>query len=490
MNCARRKEILISVIAALNFAFLLGSADLAQGRKTAGQTLHASGRQKEILNKINFISVYTVVNGQSRIVNFRQRDLYSGKPLEIKGYVTGVVVLCNDQVKAQLNNTPMSKILREKDGTLICRYFGPLKSRGLLSPYLHSISSKTTTGNVNNEKCAPNFLPGGYSYFPKVLGDGVCSEDHFAIVVKKGANSLEIPVRQQSSKRIATLWGNRKSISFHFQGNSADLTPIIDLNDRLQTIAQGIWSAENKFNLDLTTRIHLIDYNKICNAITCEGTKDIWFYIKTLREEPLRELKVIAEHESMHLLVNLLGLTDNTELLIHFADLKGYDIFSRERFLLMTRGLILSEEYENTKENAIFFAFIDERNFLRGMKGGHSHQNPDEFCASFIHSLMYAERLGSNLDRPLILHDRCQPHFLTQEEKMAVLRKYIKTLDILSHAVAIRPHSSSGAVNLRNILQQIHTKAIHEQVRRTTRLSPENARVGVSPACCALMNNN
>ena len=202
----------------------------------------------------------------------------------------------------------------------------------------------------------------------------------------------------------------------------------------------------------------------------------------------MAELKVIAEHEALHLLVNLLGITDNTDLLAHFADLKGFDTFSRERFLLITKGIILPENHEENKEDGKFFAFIDERNFLQGMKGGHSHQNPDEFCASFIHSLMYVDGLLKNLARPLIMNGCSQPYYLTQIEKRGILKDYLNTLDILARAVAGRKKTEESFDKVNEVLEQIYFKAKCEQERCEIRkLIPKDGTTGFSPTCFTLL---
>ena len=111
-----------------------------------------------------------------------------------------------------------------------------------------------------------------------------------------------------------------------------------------------------------------------------------------------------------------------------------------------------------------FFSFINERNFLQGMKGGHSHQNPDEFCTSFLHSLMFVEGLSKNLDRPLALKDREKPHFLNEEEKQNVFKEYVRTFDILSRLIS--KETSDRMIRIRPFLDtQLQAKRESEAAR-------------------------
>lgn len=453
--------------------FLLPAAGIfpqgsgAPGDSLVGSEACAFSRRDSILEKINLLALYTVVGGKRHIMTYQKEDLRSGRGLEVEGYVSGVVVLCNDLVEANLDGIRMSRIRENQDGTLVCKYFGPLRSAKSIFPYIDQVISRAPATAVQRGKDTPKYLLGGYSYFPKVLGSAVSGKDRFVICLKKGDAWARIPVRQQDRTTYTFRQGTGEEMIFRYRGNSLEdrFDEIPDLRQRLAAVCDGIRSVENRFDLDLVTRVNLVDYEEIRNAVTQEGGKEIWFYIRAIEEEPLAELKTIAEHETLHLLVDRQEFADSGELLEHFADLKGFDILSYERFMLITRGVVPEMDGRNPKEDTVFFAFINERNFLEGMKGGHSHQNPDEFCTSFLHSLMFVERLEENLDRPLDLVGHQTPYFLSSEEKGMVLDAYIKTIDILQRSVSHK-ETLSGAGRVRSLLENAHFRT-----RRTLKKS-------------------
>jgi hypothetical protein len=418
-------------------------------------------QEEAILENISFLALYTVEKGKMRCLYYRKEDLRPGQDLVVNGYVSGVVVLSNQEVEACIGNMPMSRIRENEDGTLTCRHFGPLDSMGAIFPYIQSIPQRKPAEIEQTRTSSSKYLFGGYSYFPKVLGAGVSPEEGVFISLKKGEASVQILVRQRKDCTIFKFQPDTsEEIPFRYQGTT--LThhfPVEgELRQRLIAVSEGIRSVENRFEVDLVSRVNLLDYEEIHNAVTCKGEKEIWFYLKALREEPLDELRTIAEHETLHLLVDLKGFADEGELREHFADLKGFGMFSYERFMLITRG-ILREGQQSLNKDAIFFAFLSERNFLEGMKGGHAHHNPDEFCTSFLHSLMFLEQLTPNLDRPLALQNHRKPHLLTPKEKQNVLKDYIKTLDILARSVSPEKEAFKCFEKICSILQQAHFQA-------------------------------
>jgi hypothetical protein len=420
--------------------------------------------QETVLEKINVLALYAVQGGKAHTLFYSKEDLRSGDELVVEGYISGAVVLCNDEVAAYLGGLPMSRIRENDDGTLLCKYFGPLDSLKSILPYIESVSS---TEGVETSTGSAKYLFGGYSYFPKVPGTSVSPKDQFFISLKKGDASIQFSIRQQASRTVFQFEpGTGKEISFQYQGTSiADhFAEEAELQKRLIAVSEGIRSVEKWFNMDLVTRVNIVDHEGIHNAVACEGETEIWFYIKALREEPHEELKAIARHETLHVLVDRQGFARNGELRAHFADLKGFDTFSNERFMLITGGVVLGEARKNENENVHFFSFINERNFLQGMKGGHSHQNPDEFCTSFFHSLMFVEGLRKNLDRPLALKDREKPHFLNEEEKRNVLKEYVRTFDILSRLIG--KETSDRMIRIRPFLDtQLQAKRESEAAR-------------------------
>jgi hydroxypyruvate reductase len=61
--------------------------------------------------------------------------------------------------------------------------------------------------------------------------------------------------------------------------------------------------VEAAFQTDLVNQVHLIDMNERNNALTSEGSSSIWFYIETVLNPSLEELRRMAAHETLHQLV-------------------------------------------------------------------------------------------------------------------------------------------------------------------------------------------
>ena len=155
--------------------------------------------------------------------------------------------------------------------------------------------------------------------------------------------------------------------------------------------------------------------------------------------EPLDQLTGMAAHESLHVYVNIKGLAEDGDVRQLFADLKGYDEFSEERFMTTAMGVVPPQSARAGDDRELFFAFIDERNFLDGMTGGHSRDNIEEFCVSLFHSMMFLERFEQNLDHSLSVPGMTkQGHFLTLEEKAAITESYVGAVQVMSEALKER----------------------------------------------------
>ena len=459
---------------------LLGAALSTPNLSLAAVTPVAAAPPPGLLDTVKLLVLYTVRDGEGHALVYQRQDLQPGQPLTVKGYVAGVLVLCKDSVKVCLNGDRMSRIYANGDGTLSCKNFGSLRPMNSINPYIESADLKRKAGPGSTEPGASKYLFGGYSCFPSILGSGVSSRDQFSISLEKGGAAVQIACRQQGDRTLLKLpVSPGKTIPVRVQDDSlVEQFTAGDLKQRLDAIVAGIRSVESRFGLDLAAGINLVSYDRISNAMTCEGDPDIWVYAGLLKEESLTELKAIAEHETLHLLTNRLGCA--ALLREQFADLKGYDAFSRERFLLLTRDIVPRTPGKNPRENRNFFAFINERHFLIGMQGGHSQQNPDELSASFLHTLMYVDRLKTNLDRPLALPGRQQPRFLSQEEKQGVMREYLKTLEILRRGLTRESRCVEDAAKVGRVLDRVEREA-RRQVRPDQELV-DTARVSRNDA--------
>lgn len=369
-----------------------------------------------LTEKVRMVKLYTVHQGKALNRVLGVEELQSGR-VEVSGYVTGVLVLANSEMKAQVDGQNMSKIRSNGDGTYSIKYFGKVGSHEIgVTPFNSYYQKK------GEDHRAQGHLE-GYSLFPRVVGDAVSPNPSFQIALRGGDASATFSVQQRG---YDTFQPPRGSVEFQYLGERLDKhMQTADFQARLNAITEGIRAVEQLFRAEnLVERVKILDYEKVHNAVTCEEKNDIWFYINTFLGEPVEELRTIAQHEALHILVDRKRFAKDSLIRELFADLKGYEILSRERFMLITRG---AAPGDSAQGNSDFFSFIDEKNFIPGMKGGHSSQNVDEFCTSFLHTLMYVENLRENLDRPLKSDDG-RARVMNPRKKEEILSAYLRTL--------------------------------------------------------------
>jgi hypothetical protein len=209
-----------------------------------------------------------------------------------------------------------------------------------------------------------------------------------------------------------------------------------DFDARLDAVSNGIDLVESAVGCTLVERVKIVDLDNPRGAAACDGSSDIWLYANAFLNESIDELSTISSHEALHILVDRLGLVKDSEVRELFASLWGYDEFSRERFDIVVSGLVPLTDPDAAPYNGAFFAFIDERNFLDPMKGGHSHESLEEFCVSLLHSLIYSDRLLGNLERPIELDGPGdESRALSADEREFIIENYFGAVRTLLQAL-------------------------------------------------------
>jgi hypothetical protein len=138
----------------------------------------------------------------------------------------------------------------------------------------------------------------------------------------------------------------------------------------------------------------------------------------------------MAEHETLHIFIDRQGYARQIALRGLFSDLHGFQPLSLERFSIVSLGKLPPGVILSTGKTSPLFAFINERNFIPGMSGGHAGDNLDEFCASFLHALLYIDQLPKNIDKSeLVMADGSLQALLPQGRKI-ILRDFRRTLDM------------------------------------------------------------
>ncbi len=385
-------------------------------------------------SKIEAIQIHWIRDGKERQTLVSRQEIRQKEYiLPVKGYVVGLVAFCDADVTVQMEDHPMSRIRINRDGTYSARYYGLLDPEGIPRKVRENGYFDSETPQEQTENRKEVFLKGSYSYFPKVTGDQVWPRKNFRLRFTSGQKNKEVEIYQEYGG--LTPLGAHKETDFFYLGTrlNQQKARIQDFDARLVRIADGIAQVNGIFRTDLIHRVVIIDYDGIKNAITREESDDIWFYIRTFIDEPPDELATIAAHETLHKYVDLRRLTKDRDIRTLFADLKGFSLFTKERFLLVTEGILIEDATGANPEGALFFDFINEKNFLENRKGGHADENLDEFCTSFIHSLIHIDRLEANLKRPI----RTSGGFpyieqsLTPAEAASVAREYQKILEAI-----------------------------------------------------------
>ena len=405
--------------------FMTFSILLLPGLALKAYSFRAPEEEGGLREKVRMIKLYTVHDGKTMNRMIGPEELQSGRGIEVEGYVTGVLVLANSEMRARVDGQSMSNIKSNGDGTYSIKYFGKVAAYEIGVTPFNTYYQKRT-----GDHGSPGFIE-GYSLFPRVVGDAVSPNNTFQIFLESGDSDSSILIRQRGYSTLENpgraAQPTDSPMEFQYLGEKLSKhLQSADFEARLQAIAEGIRRVERVFRTDLVGRVKILDYEKVHNAVTCEEKNDIWFYINTFLGEPVAELKTIAEHETLHLLVDRMRFAKNSTIRELFADLKGYDTLSRDRLALITRGAVPADSNDEPGSGD-FFAFIDERNFIRGMKGGHSGQNVDEFCTSFLHSLMFIQNLKENLDRPLCLEEG-ETFYLKPKKRKAMLDAYVRTI--------------------------------------------------------------
>ena len=409
------------------------------GVDSAAENLHAESRKNEsprdTADGIRLVRLYRISNGKSDSVAFTGRELMNG--LEVDGYVSGVVVVCDREMVVRVDGRPMRRIGITGDGMLRIERFGKIAPEEIAPQMLEA----TESGESRNDH-ADAVLPGGYSLFPDVRGDSLSPAERFDIEFESEGGTFSVSIRQDACQTLhrECLDSDRREsgVVFRYFGSGVDRLRerVSDFEERLHAIEEGIASVESVRGSGVVRGVNIIDYESVRNAVACDGSDDIWFYVYTFRSEPVAELRTMAAHETLHILVDKSGFARDSEVRELFARLRGHDEFSRERFAIVTSGVAPRRKPEQCLEGGSFFSFIDERNFIEGMKGGHSHTSVEEFCVSLIHSLMFLENFEQNLERPIKLSDASgglRP--LTSREKAFIVDSYLAAIETLARAL-------------------------------------------------------
>jgi hypothetical protein len=391
---------------------------------------------------IEGLRLYEVVAGKRRDTYFSHLDLVDGKPLVSDGYVSGVVLISRSpQMSARLGKSWLEKLV---DGSRLAR-----------SIARHSVDAEDTFVQDTHY----------YTYFPRVLGDAVSPDDRFSVSIHDGHSWQELTIYQNGYQSMSPEplrsagEGVDPKPAFRYAGADSKkfFATVDDVEERIAVIQSGIETVETVFGMKLVDFVNILPYKGPNNALTLKGQPQIWFYGETFRSQPISELRGMAQHEALHILVDRMGYTQNKAIRALFAELMGYGLLSLERFSLVTNGTVQGPGLRTAQTDNPFLAFINEKNFIPGMSGGHTHDNLDEFATSFLHTLMFIEHLESNVRRSSVVMPNGFDRELTTQERRNLFQDYSRTLTVFKEAS--RDRSGLAIPELRSLFEHCQSIA-------------------------------
>ncbi|MGA6924160.1 MAG: hypothetical protein WBY88_00685 [Desulfosarcina sp.] len=340
--------------------------------------------------------LHVVQDGQPRMMPFSADELAGMSRINVDGYINGVVLLSTSPLTLSVARQPMIPIRHNSDGTYDVKYFGRFSRDEFWSTFVSDACQAPPRRRIQ----------GYYSSFARVPGNALSDQTEFRISVAHDGLENHLTLRHKAQQQIEASdlpVADAGTPQFFYLGGCPSRFGGTDdaVGRRMQAILAGIRAVEWITGGTLVDRVHVIDYERLNNAYTCEGVAEIWFYAPLFWNESLDELRTIAEHETLHILSDRLGFAASSRMRERFAALKGYDPFSLETFFVVTTGRTPARPGTGAAGSGRLFDFINEANFMRGMKGGHAQDDVDEFCASFLHSLVYIDRLEERLGQPV-----------------------------------------------------------------------------------------
>jgi hypothetical protein len=410
---------------------------------------------RDLADRINALCLYHVKNGRTSVSIYRGTELQEDAAIFVEGYISGIVLLSSEPIDARVDGRSMRTLQFNPDGTCDLSSYGNLQPDELTAAFRDA-------GQFDFDLDKLKHFKGRYACFPKVPGDAVSRHTNFSIVLNDCGRSRQVPLLQNGSSRLtappACSDTGRRVPRVNYLGNDLQQFKNGDFETRIEAIISGIQNVESAVGEALVTSVNLLDYRGPNNALTCDGRKEIWIYTNTFWRESPEELITIAEHETLHILTDHGKLTKNAGLREMFADLRGLDPLSMERFVLITTGIMPrgNNREKNKTSDHILFAFINEMNFFKDMKGGHSRDSLDEFCASFLHTLLYSQNLGQALQRPVILPG-AGTRVLSPADQSALLKNYTQVIEKFISALG----NDSSKKSIKIFLQESLRKSRH-----------------------------
>ena len=364
---------------------------------------------------VDAIGLCTIVDGRKHETIITSDQFDRAQPLVTQGYISEIKLYCSHQdISAKVVDEPI-----DLDRLTVTRKVPPPDRKKGNQP------SRTQV-----------------EIAPKIPGDCIGLKDEVTVAVSNPqGDAFDLKIRQTGYRTVHEVSSERLTRSqplvFRYLGSDAAQFNTPAALYRFQALSEGIRKIEQAYGLDLVQSINIIDLKGYNNALSLKGKNEIWLYADTFWSYESGELRSMASHETLHIFVDHCEFTEKPAVRELFADLMGFDARSKERFALLTTGHLPRGYASGYKSLSPFWGFINERHFIEGMSGGHSSDNIDEFCTSFLHSLLYSDRLEDNLRKPIAVAPRKAPRVMSPQERGRLLQLYRNTIEVF-HSTALQ----------------------------------------------------
>ncbi|MEK7523836.1 MAG: hypothetical protein AAB588_02275 [Patescibacteria group bacterium] len=395
-----------------------------------------SSNSMEIAEGLNLVYLQVIHNGVTKPIILSTDQLKRNPSLKINGYVANIFIFGTREMEVSINGISANTALFERGGFMLS---GPhdVTFEDLATPeHPESELRELFLAGQNPKPGKP--VPGRYFFANSAL-----STDYHGLGILNGipkaslqlrvdGKSYEIPIEQKVDEPFETMDG----YEFCYLGNSQEQFAQIDnLHEKLKAITESAKEIEELFGGKLIHKIHLVDFHRDA-AETSSAKPVIIFFADTIRNRSPEYLRMVTRHEFLHKYTQERGYTKDEKIRAKYADIQGLE--GEKKDVVIRAGWLPRSPFDGiVTQNKEFLSFINESNYFDLPDAGHSEDDIQEFVASFLHTLLYVDRLEKNLNEPVVVRHKAIE--LSQAQKLKILDIYIETLEVIIDVAPVFP---------------------------------------------------
>ena len=127
--------------------------------------------------------------------------LHSGS-VTVAGYISGLVVFCDEDMTIQAEGRRFSRLKMNPDGSFSAKYFGRLGPGAVPTRVSEHTYFETSNSGISKTP-EDEILHAGYSLFPEVTGDAVGSRPILRLALETAEDRREIAIHQKGFEKSA-----------------------------------------------------------------------------------------------------------------------------------------------------------------------------------------------------------------------------------------------------------------------------------------------